>query len=85
MTTIGIIGAHNRECLQAFINPLIERGGVREIRILNLGNEHLIDDIIKELRLILEFSNIVKVEADSLIKNNGFFTEVIQHLFCFDR
>ena len=77
MTTIGIIGGHNRECLQAFINPLLERGGVGEIRILNLGNEQLIDDIIDELRLILEFRNIVKVEASSLIKNNGSFTEVI--------
>jgi len=63
--------------LQAFINPLLERGGVGEIRILNLGNEQLIDDIIDELRLILEFRNIVKVEASSLIKNNGSFTEVL--------
>ena len=83
MATIGIIGGHNREYLHSFVNPLIKSGGVGEIRILNLGNEHLIGEIIQELRLILDFKNIVTVEPGSLIKNNGVSTEVIEHFLLF--
>ena len=54
MTVIGIVGGHNREALQALVNPLLEKGGVTELRILRLGNNDLIQALVHELILIHE-------------------------------
>ena len=49
MTVIGVVGGHNREALQALINPLLERGGVTQVRILKLGDNELIQSVVNEL------------------------------------
>ena len=76
MTVIGIVGGHNREALQALVNPLLEKGGVTELRILRLGNNDLIQALVHELILIHECRIIVAVELEDFIVKDDINVEV---------
>ena len=77
MTIIGIIGAHNRETLQALLNPLLERGGITEVRILKIGDDDQVQFLVDELSLIHEFYNISAVSFKDLISKDSALVEVI--------
>lgn len=76
MTVIGVVGGHNREALQALINPLLERGGVTQVRILKLGNNELIQSVVNELVLLHDNEKIAAVDMHQFIKHEDLFTEV---------
>ena len=76
MTIIGIIGAHNRETLQALLNPLLERGGITEVRILKIGDDDQVQFLVDELSLIHDFHNISAVSFKDLISKDSALVEV---------
>ena len=78
MTVLGVIGAHNREAAQALLNPVIERGGVTEVRILKMGNDDLILSIVNELVLLHEFEKVCAVDLQELIQKDSEYVEVIE-------
>ena len=75
MAVIGIVGGYNRECLQSLLNPLFERGGLTEVRMLKLGDEELIESVLNELKLLFEFENIHCVDVKGLVCKDGVCSE----------
>ena len=77
MTVLSIIGGYNRESVQALINPLLDRGGVKEVRLLKLGDESLIEEIASECILVNEYENIYAVGVEGLLKKDNSFPDVM--------
>ena len=79
MTVIGIVGAHNREVIQALLNPLLERGGVTEVRLLKIGNDNEVQFLVNELSLVHAFNNINAVGLEDQIQKDLIHVEVSFH------
>ena len=77
MTVLNIIGGYNRESVQALINPLLDRGGVKEVQLLKLGDESLIEEIASECILVNEYENIYAVDVEGLLKKDNSFPDVM--------
>jgi len=80
MAVISLIGAHDREAVQTFLNLLISAGGISEIRLLNMGSAEYYRDLVRELCLVHDFDNIRSVNLKELIVLDGQPTEVLVFL-----
>lgn len=80
MAVISLIGAHDREAVQTFLNLLISAGGITEIRLLNMGNAEYYRDLVRELCLVHDFDKIQSVNLKELFVLDGQPTEVLVFL-----
>jgi len=77
MTIISIIGGHDREAIQTFLNILITAGGVTEVRILQMGTTAYFQDLVMELCLVHDIDRIYGVDMQGLMNRNGEFPQVL--------
>jgi len=64
---ISLVGAYDREQIQAFLNPLISHGGVQEIRLLKMGSEPFFTDLVSEMKLVHDMEKIFAVDIKTLL------------------
>jgi len=80
MSVISLIGAHDREAVQTFLNLVISAGGISEIRLLNMGNAEYYRDLVKELCLVHDFDSIHSVNLKELFVLDNQPTEILVFL-----
>jgi len=87
---LSIVGAYNREEVQTFLNALLSKGGVEEVRLLQMGKATSFTDMVMELKLVHDFDHITAVNMEDLIFKDRIGPEVLvfmnssyQSLDCF--
>merc|ERR1719452_93704 len=77
MTVLAIVGGHDREEIQAFLNDLIPKGGVTEVRLLQLGSTEYFNVLAMEQCLVHDVEKFFVVNLKDLFIRDGKNTEVI--------
>jgi len=79
---IGIVGLHDREAVQAFMNNLLPSGGVTQVRLLNIGegNMDYSRALAGELAVVHDFERFVVVGFEELLKLGTDLLEVLVFL-----
>lgn len=67
---LGIIGGHDREGVMPLLNYVIPRGGLKEVRILDMEIPSLLDTV-SQLKVINDFTDIKIVKMEDLIIKDG--------------
>jgi len=76
----SIAGGYDRELLQAFLNILLTRGVLKEVRILKIGEESYLQHAINIMKLAHDFDEIYLVDFENLIVKDGEGTDILVFL-----
>jgi len=79
---IGLVGLHDREAIQAFLNNLLPSGGVTQLRLLTIGgaNKDYTRALGIELKLVHDVEYIHVVDFEELLKLGTDLVEVLVFL-----
>jgi len=77
MLIVSVVGAYDREAIQAFLNPLISTGGVEEVRLLQMGSSAYFADLVTELKLVHDLQAINAVNIKELLLKDEKSPEVL--------
>lgn len=74
---VSVVGAYDREAMQSFLNPLISTGGVKEVRLLQMGTSAYFADLVMELKIIHDLQSIYAVNLKSLLLRDDLSPEIL--------
>lgn len=79
---IGLVGLHDREAIQAFLNNLLPSGGVTQLRLLTIGvgNQDFSNKLACELKLVHDWDHINVVDFEELLVLGTDYLEVLVFL-----